>query len=246
MVTAFLLVAASLVAQIVDSPPAGETERRCHAVLGATAASDFTAEYSVSNREAHDGWRVGPNPVQALGELGAYVELSEWLADDKVSVRELTDVRCDNGGLVVHGSVETDLDTLTQVSHSFEPALQWLPLPLETGSSWVWSGTYEYASGDAGNRIPASMYGFVGDARSVSTPLGEYQCHEVTTELVLYLDSSQSTIRSESCVSVDPYYVVVERTRTFLGLQQGPTQEFTLLRQHQPEREPTPEAPPIE
>ena len=207
---------------------AQDGQSECEAVLAATEAAFVQASYSITNTD-RDGWLVQPDSTSDFGTSDVYTERSEWLSGENVVSHEIGEVRCSDGAMVISGSVATELGTITQTSVRFEPELIWLQFPLEAGTSWMWNGTYLHSDGEFDRQYPARLYGFATDIKTVETPLGSYDCWEVTTELTMFVDTTQQTYRTQSCISLDPYYLVVERTRELLGLVHEPAKVFTLL-----------------
>ncbi len=235
-----------LIVWYVPFANAQDGQDECRAVLAATEAAFVQASYSITNAE-RDGWLVQPDSASDFAASGTYTERSEWLTGENIVSHEIGEVTCTDGAMVITGSVATELGTITQTAIRFEPALTWLQFPLEAGTSWMWSGTYLHSDGEFDRQYPARMYGFATDLKTVETPVGSYECREVTTELTMFVDTAQQTYRTESCISFDPYYLVVERTRQLIGLTQEPAKVFTLetVQTGRPTAEPiNTEAPP--
>ena len=207
---------------------AQEPQSLCRTVLSQTEAFNVVATYSMTNMD-RDGWQVKPDTSSQFGESGIYTERSDWLSRGELTAFEISSIRCIDGVLVVDGSTETGVGAVEQTNHGFEPPLPWLPFPLEAGRSWVWNGVYLHSDGSLNRQYQASFYGFVGEPKTVETLVGTFRCYPVTTDLTFFADTTQTTTRAESCISTEPYYLVVERTRQIVGLNPGPLQEFRLL-----------------
>ena len=207
---------------------AQDAQAQCNTVLQQTETLHVVATYSVTNMD-RDGWRVGPDPSSQFGETHVYTERSDWLSEGDLIAFEIATIQCVDGALAVDGSADTNLRTIEQAKHGFEPPLTWLPFPVEPGHTWLWNGVYSHFDGQLNRQYQVTFYGFVGEPKTVATPAGSFRCHPVTTEMTFFADTAQSTTRTESCISTDPYYLVVERTRQLVGLESGPVQEFRLL-----------------
>lgn len=212
------------------TPPAvaQDSQALCDSVLAQTEAAQVIASYAITNME-YDGWRVGPDSSSRFSESHVYTERSDWLSGEELVAFEGSTIRCADGALVVDGSMKTNTQTSERFKEGFEPPLTWLQLPIESGRSWVWSGVYSHNNGERQRQYQVTAYGFVGESKTVETPAGSFLCHPVTTELTFFADTAQTTTRTVSCISIDPHYLVVERTRQIVGFEHGPLQEFRLL-----------------
>jgi hypothetical protein len=188
----------------------------CRALLERWHGAGAVAEYDISASLQSNASIASPTEGTAGWE-----QTVETSGDrHEVTIRTLL---CDDGMLLLSAEASEGQTA------KYDPPLPLMRFPMVEGQSWIWQGTVTFEGTDLGTQTySASGYGTVRGTRDGATPTGAVPCVEVIDETTISDDSSSYTVRSERCVRVDPWPLVVEQRLQQLALEPAPAEVWTL------------------